>query len=130
MVPFLSVIKLPVALSWNKTCPSPNTTSGYTPQQTTARTKVTKMDARSSEIKFFIILNELQRGNDDIDDFDSNERNDDSAETINEQVALQNRQRPDGLIHHASESERNQGDNNQSIENHRTENGTGRSLQM
>src|SRR5436189_6225122 len=95
-----------------------------------ARTTVTKTAARNSETKFFIVLNELEVSDNDVDDFDPKEGNDHPAQAINEQVALENRQRPDRFVNHASERQWDQGDNDQCVENHRTENGASRRLKM
>ncbi len=56
-------------------------------------------------------------GDDDVDGFDTHhERNDNSAQAIDKQVALQNGQRADRLELHAAQGERNQRDDDQRVE--------------
>ena len=73
--------------------------------------------ARISESRFFISLNEFEGGDDDVDDFDADERNDDAAQAVDEQVALQNGQRADRLELHAAQRQRNQRDDDERVEN-------------
>ena len=63
--------------------------------------------------EFFHKLNEVEGGDDEIDDLDADERHDDAAEAVDEQVALQNRERADGPEFHAAQRQRNQRDDDQ-----------------
>src|SRR5450830_66886 len=110
MVPFFSMMRLPLALSWKAICAMPHTTSGYNPQHTTASTRVDTTAPRISDKRFFIGLPQIEGGDDDVDKFDTDERNDHAAEAVNEQVALQRLKRADGRVFHAAQRERNQCD--------------------
>ena len=55
----------------------------------------------------------------DINGLDADERNDDAAEAVDEQVALQNGERADGLELHAAQRQRNQRDDDERVENDR-----------
>ena len=48
------------------------------------------------------------RGNDQIDELDPDEGHDDAAEAVDEQVALQDRQRPDWFVSDTAQRQRNQ----------------------
>ena len=56
--------------------------------------------------------------------------NNDAAQAINEQVALQNRERADGLEFHAAQRQRNQRDDDQRVENDGAQDRAGRAVQV
>ena len=60
--------------------------------------------------EFFHKLDEVERGDDEIDELDADERNDDAAEAVDEQVALQNGERAHRFVGHAAQRQRNQRD--------------------
>src|ERR1044071_10137637 len=103
----------------------PKTVRGYNPQQTTASITVTKTAPRISEKNVFIESNEFQCRDDQIYQLDTQERQDDAAETVNQQVALQNGERADGLICHATQGQWNERNDNERVENDCAENGAG-----
>src|SRR5437899_12344786 len=76
---------------------------------------------RISAKKPFISSHEFEGSDNHVDNFDADERNDDSAETINQKIALQNSQRADGLIFHATQRQRNERDDDQGVENNRAQ---------
>src|SRR5262249_51177847 len=96
----------------------PNTTNGYTPQHTTASTSVDTIAPRISENNSFINLNEVKRRNDEIDQLDADERNDDTAQTVDQQIALQRGQCADRRVLHAAQRQRNQRDDDERVEDH------------
>ena len=53
-----------------------------------------------------------------IDQLDADERHDDAAEAVDQQIAAQQRCGADGAILHAAQSERDQRDDDQRVENH------------
>src|SRR5580765_5364148 len=133
-------MRLPFAL-WEKSAwPRPKTTKGYRPQQTRARTSVTRTALRSSARNDFIIslkvtpwaagLDQLQGGDNKIDELNPHERDHHSTETINEQVPLQNRKRADRFVNHATQRQRDQSNDDQRVENNGAENGAGRAVKM
>ncbi len=69
-----------------------------------------------------MLLGETQRFDDDVDRLDADERNDDAADAIDQQVAGQNRGRAERTIRHAAQRERNQRDDDQRVENDRRQN--------
>src|ERR1700722_16169149 len=107
----------------------PKTTRGYAPQHTTASTSVDMRAARNSENRRFISLNEFESGDNDVNGRDANERNNDAAQPVDEQVALQNGQRADGVELHAAQGQRNQGDDDEGIENDGAQDGAVRAVQ-
>ena len=52
----------------------------------------------------------MESSDDEIDELDADERNDDAAQAVDEQVALQNRERADRLVGDAAQRQRNQRD--------------------
>ena len=64
-----------------------------------------------------------------IDEFDADERNDDAAEAVDEQVALQNGERADRLVRHAAQRQRNQRDDDERVENDGAQDRAGRAVQ-
>src|SRR6266699_5948908 len=68
---------------------------------------------------------EMEHRDGDVDQLDADERDDDAAETVNQQVALQDSQRTNGFISDPTQCQRDQRDNDQGVENDRTKNGTG-----
>src|SRR5258708_1826846 len=103
----------------------PKTTSGYNPQQTTASMSVTNTAPRISEKNVFIESNEFQGRDDQINQLDTHERQDDAAQAVNQQVALQNGERADGLICYAAQGQRNERNDNERVENDRAQNRAG-----
>src|SRR5947207_3146510 len=99
------------------------------PQQTTARTSVDITAPRMSENNSFIRLNQFEGGDDDVDGLDANEWNDDAADAIDEQVALQSGECANGRVFYAAQCQRDQGDDDERVENHRAQNGAGRTVQ-
>ena len=57
----------------------------------------------------------MKCGDDEIDKFDADEGNDEAAETVDKQVALQNGQRTHWSVRDAAERQRDQGDDNQRV---------------
>jgi hypothetical protein len=57
--------------------------------------------------KFFHKLNEMESSDDEVDELDSDKRHDHAAEAIDEQVALENRERAHRFVGHAAQRERN-----------------------
>ena len=53
---------------------------------------------RISERNVFIGQTRFQGSDDDINGFDADERNDDAAEAVNQQVALQDGERAEGFV--------------------------------
>src|ERR1041385_7122867 len=125
MTPCLSTIRLPLALSLKASWAIPKTTSGYRPQQTSASARVEKTAPRSWEIKDFIQLKisyQVQSCDQEIDDLDPDKGKNNSAESIDEQVALEDCQRADWFVGHAAQCQGNQRDDDQRVENDGTEN--------
>src|SRR5882672_7274167 len=83
----------------------------------TARTRVDMTAPRISEKRSFMGLNEFESSDNDIDQFDGNELNNDSAHAIDKQVALQRREGANGRIFHAAQRQRDQRDDDERVEN-------------
>ena len=66
----------------------------------------------------------------DIDELDADEGNDDAAQAVDEQVALQDCERADRFVGNAAQRQRNERDDDERVENDGAENGAGRALQM
>src|SRR6266850_1995586 len=98
----------------------PVTASGYNTPNITVVTKVNHRAIR----KFFFISssNNPKVGQHYVDKLDSEKWGDDSADSVDQQVALQQSRRTQRPIAHAAESERNQSDDDQRVENHRGQN--------
>src|SRR5208282_1079873 len=71
--------------------------------------------------RFFFMVSSRQPDarNEHVDQLDSDKRNDDSAETVDEQVAAQKRFGSKRPIPYAAERERNKRDDNKGVENYR-----------
>src|ERR1035437_253632 len=95
-----------------------------------ASASVTITAARNSENRFFISLNEFERGDEDINGLDAGERNDDAAQAVDEQIALQNGKRANRFELHAAQRERNQCDDDEGVENDRAQNRAVRAVQV
>src|ERR1700736_6770176 len=108
----------------------PNTISGYRPQQTIARINVAKTAPRISEKSAFIKLNEVESGNDEIDELDSDERHDDPAKAVDEQVALENRERAHRFVGHAAQGQRNQRDDDERVKDDGAKNGASGAVEV
>ncbi len=80
--------------------------------------------------EFFHKLGEVESSDDEIDELDADKRNDDAAEAVDEQVALQNRERAHRFVGNAAQRQRNQRDDDERVENDRAENGAGRAVQV
>src|SRR5262249_43199329 len=74
-------------------------------------------------------LNQVERRNDDVDEFDPQKWQHDSAESINYEIALQDGECADWFISHPPQSQRDEGNNNKRIKNDGAENGAGWTLQ-
>ena len=68
---------------------------------------------------FILSPNKSKGDQDQVDELDAWERNGDSADPIDPEVAAEQRPRPDRPIAHAAEGERDQDDDDQGIEDHR-----------
>ena len=62
-------------------------------------------------------LNEVRPVNEKVDRLDANERNDDAADAVDEQVALQDFGRAERAEFHAAQRQRNERDDDERIEN-------------
>src|SRR2546428_10477886 len=82
-----------------------------------------------SENNSFINSGQIERRDDKIDELDSNKRNDNAADTVDEQVALQRGERADGSIFHAAQRQGNERNNDERIEDHGAEDRAGRTVQ-
>ena len=69
----------------------------------------------------------MERSDDQVDQFDADKRNDEAAEAIDEEVALQNRQRAHWLVSNTAQRQRDQRDDDQRVKNHGAQNRAGRS---
>ena len=67
--------------------------------------------------EFFHLLGQVKRGDDQIDQLDSDKRNDETAEAVDQQVALQNRERAHRFVSDAAQRQRNQRDDDERVEN-------------
>src|SRR3954451_7312469 len=74
--------------------------------------------------------NQVQGRDHEVDRLDADERNDDAAKAINQQITLEQRPGPHGAIPHALERKRNEGDDDQRIEDDRREDGALRTHQV
>ena len=63
----------------------------------------------------------MKRSDDQIDHFDPNKWNDETAEAVNKQIALQNGERAHRFVSHAAQREGNKRDNDERIENNGAE---------
>ena len=61
-------------------------------------------------MEFCFKLGEVQSGNDQIDQLDADERHDDAAHAVDEQIALQDLRRAERAVFHAAQRERDQQD--------------------
>ncbi len=83
------------------------------PQSITAKTSVARIEVRISLRKVFMKcfqLGEVQGDDDEVDQLDADERHDDAAHAVDEQVALQDLRRAERAEFHALERERDQQD--------------------
>src|SRR5258708_37949746 len=116
--PFLS-ISCPLARLGNSTWARPVIASGY---RTPNITVVTNVNDRAIRRFFFISSsNNSKIRQQYVDELDSDKRCGDSSHAIDQQVAAQQSRRTQRTIAHAAESERNQGNDNHCVENHRGE---------
>src|SRR6266478_3580585 len=115
ILPFLS-ISCPLARSGNSTCANPVTPSGYRNPKITVVTKVNQNEMR----RFFFISssNHPKIRQQYVDELDSDERRNNSAYAVDQQIALQQGRRAERTIAHATERKRDESHNNQSVENH------------
>src|ERR1700737_1492987 len=67
---------------------------------------------------------------DHVNQLDANERNDDSAQAVDQQVVTQQRGGAHGAVLYACQSQRNQGDDDQGIENYGRQYRRARSLEV
>ena len=65
----------------------------------------------------------------EIDELDADERNDDAAQAVDEQVALQNGERADRFVGDAAQRQRNQRDDDERVENDGAQNRARRAVQ-
>ena len=86
------------------------------PQSTIAKTIVAMIEFLSSVRIIFITLSEMNGGDNHVDQFDSDERNDNSAKTVDEQIALKNLGRAERAELYTPERERNQRDDDERVE--------------
>src|SRR6266481_4873903 len=100
------------------------------PQQTTASTNVDTTAPRIWEKNSFISLGQVKCGDDEIDQFDTDKRNDEAAEAVDEQIPLQNGERAHRLVSNAAQRQRDQRNDDQRVKNHSAENGTRGAAQM
>src|SRR5258708_37641994 len=73
---------------------------------------------------------EMERGDQDVDGLDADERNDHAAEAVDKKIAGQNRGRADWTVGHAPQRQRNQRDDDQRVEKYRRQNSALRRRQM
>src|ERR1700677_791215 len=127
ILPFFS-ISCPLARSGNSTCDKPVTTSGYSNPKITVVTKVNHSEMR----RFFFISssNNLKIRQQYVDQFNSDERGNDSTHAVDQQVVAKKGGRTQGPVPYATESEWNQSDDNQSVENYGRQNCRFRRVQM
>ena len=76
------------------------------------------------------MLGEMKCGDDEIDEFDPNEWNNDAAETVDEQVALEDGERAHRFVSDAAQRQRNQRDDDKRVENHGAQDRARRAVQM
>src|ERR1700677_1842574 len=86
----------------------------------TVRTSVILMAIQ----RFIVItpLGEVQHADDDVDGLDTDEGHDDTAETVDQEVAAENRGSTEGAILNAAQGERNQRHDDQGVEDDRGKN--------
>src|ERR1700722_19481684 len=74
--------------------------------------------------RFIVItpLSEVQHADDDVDGLDTDEGHDDAAESVDEEVAAENRGSTERAILDAAQGERNQRHDNQGVEDDRRKN--------
>ena len=72
----------------------------------------------------------MERSDDEIDELDADERHDDAAQAIDEQIALQNGQSAHRFVGHAAQRQRDQRDDDERVENDGAQDGAGRAVQM
>ena len=80
--------------------------------------------------KFFHLLGQVKRGDDQIDQFDPDKRNDETAEAVDQQVALQNGERAHRFVSHAAQRQRNKCDDDERVENDGAEDRAGGGAQV
>src|ERR1700719_485360 len=101
---------------------------GYSTPNITVVTRVNQSAIR----RFFFITssNNSQIRQQYVDKLDSDKRSDDSPNAIDQQVALQQSRRTKRAVAHAAQSERDQGDDDQSVENYGGKDGRLRRAQV
>ena len=67
--------------------------------------------------ELFHLLGQVKRGDDQVDQLDSDKRNDETAEAVDEQVALQDRERAHRFVSDATQRQRNKRDDDERVEN-------------
>ena len=72
----------------------------------------------------------MKSSDDEIDQFDADERHNDATEAVDEQVALQNRQRAHWPVRDAAQREWDQRYNDEGVKNDGAQNGAGRAVQV
>src|SRR5882672_4006662 len=82
-----------------------------------------------SEKNAFMKLNEVESGDEDVNELDADEWNEDTAEAVDKQIALQGGQRADRRVFYAPQGERDQRNDDEGVENDRAQNGAGRTVQ-
>src|SRR5580704_15295151 len=127
ILPFFS-ISCPLARSGNSTCDSPVTTSGYSNPKITVVTKVNHSEIR----RFFFIAssNHPKIRQQHVDEFDSEKRGNNSTHAVDQQIALQQGRGAKRTIAHSTKSQRNESNDNQSVENYGREDCRFRRVQM
>src|ERR1700730_9504523 len=71
-----------------------------------------------------------RRGDDHVDDLDADEGGDDPADAVDDQVAAQHRRRPEGPELDALQGERDEGHDDEGVEDHRRQDGRVRVCQV
>src|SRR5215831_18146752 len=98
-VPWESVIAWPLALSWKSACATPVIASGYRMPPMTATTRVMRSATASSRPNVLAIaLHQMQRGDGEVAQLDPRERDDHAAESVDQEVASQQRRGTDGAV--------------------------------
>src|SRR6185369_11358590 len=127
ILPFFS-ISSPLARSGNSICDNPVTASGYSNPKITVVTKV-----NHSEMKRFFFISSLNNPKIRqyyVDELDSEKRRDNSTNAVNQEIALKQSRCAQRTIPHTSESEWNQGDDDEGVENYCREDCRFRRMQM
>src|SRR5579862_7795165 len=101
----------PLACLGNSTWASAVTIPGYRKPVSSIRTNVSAIAGRNW-------LRSMRGDQDHVDQLDENERHNDAAGTVNDQVATENGRGAHGTISHASQRQRDQCDNDQRVEDH------------